>query len=215
MQAIADSGIARAEIFISSKIPCSRLNRPLPYPQFPNPMTEADATKYIAEDLKQMGVGYVDLMLLHWPCVTAAENAAVWRALEAAVAKGQIRAIGVSNFNASSIAGVLASATLPIAVNQCNMSAGNEDVATINYCKSMNITYEGYGALQGGKMEDPRVMSIAAKYHVDPSEVLLRWVVQQGVVSVTASLVEAYDQQDVGIFDFALTAAEMAVLAAL
>jgi diketogulonate reductase-like aldo/keto reductase len=110
---------------------------------------------------------------------------------------------------------VLASATLPIAVNQCNMSAGNEDVATINYCKSMNITYEGYGALQGGKMEDPRVMSIAAKYHVDPAEVLLRWVVQQGVVSVTASLVEAYDQQDVGIFDFALTAAEMAVLAAL
>ena len=124
-------------MFITSKIPCSEHSH-----RFPNPMTKAAATKFLTDDLEQMGLTYIDLMLVHWPCVTAAETAAVWSAMEDMLESKQLRALGVSNFKQADIEALAASATVQPAVNQCSMAAGKTDDATLAYCQAHNITYE-------------------------------------------------------------------------
>ena len=115
--AIKASRVPRSELFITSKIPCSRRDSH----KYPNPMTKVDAETYLAQDLKQMGLDYVDLMLVHWPCVTTAETAAVWTALEDMVAKNKTRAIGISNFQTADIEALYKTANIKPAVNQCSM----------------------------------------------------------------------------------------------
>ena len=209
--AIDASGIPRAELFITSKIPCSRRGDA----RWPNPMTAAEATRMVGSDLAQLGLDYIDLMLVHWPCITQAETAEVWAALEALVGAGKLLAIGVSNFEPADIDALISSATILPAVNQCAMAAGRVDSTGLAYCRAHNITYEAYGALHGPGMGSSTVARIATAHGVSSAAVLLRWIVQQGVVSVTASLSAEYDREDLEIFTFALSESEMQAIAAI
>ena len=206
--AIKASGVARDDLFITSKIPCSQKTGK----RYPNPMTKAAAAKYIADDLAQMGLEYIDLMLVHWPCITAAENAVVWEVLEEAVQKKQLKAIGVSNFKPSDLEALKKTQKVAPVVNQCRMSVGDVDKETIAYGKAHGITYEAYSALQGGGMDNPKVKAIAASHGVAAADVIMRWITQQGIVVVTGSMKQEYDLEDEAIFKFNLTAVEMATL---
>ena len=124
--------VDRKSIFITTKIPPSA--------------TLCDATHgaalslaNIQLDVKQLGVEYVDLVLLHGPCKTPAAINAMWAGAEQALKMGIVKSIGVSNFNAVELAEI--KGTKP-AANQCYMTMGKRDQATIDYCIKNGITYE-------------------------------------------------------------------------
>ena len=139
------------------------------------------------------------------------------------------RALGVSNLNASALSALLKVATVKPAANQCGYSvAGHSDSywgrddATRRACEAAGITYSAYSPLGGWAiggtshvLDDPTVRAVAAAHNVSAAQVALRWVVQQGVVAVTSTNKSAHVQDDLAIFDFELSADEMARLAAV
>ena len=224
-RAVRESGIPREEFFVTSKIPCC------PGLQFtkgaPNCDHPRDPAADAAHDFDVLGLEYVDLMLLHWPCDTLKDTLAAYRALESLVAHGQARAIGVSNFNASALDALLAQPLeMRPVVDQVGYSiAGHSDSAwgrddgSRKACVAANCTFSAYSPLggwaKGGTshvLGDPTVRAVAAAHNRSAAQVALRWVVQQGIVAVTSSEKIEHVASDLAIFDFSLTDAEMAEL---
>ena len=137
---------------------------------------------------------------------------------------GKARAIGISNFNASAVDMLYAAGLrVPPSVNQCGFSIGGHnntlfgrDFATLAKCKEKGITYSAYSPLGGlsgiDVLHEPRVEAIAAAHSKSTAQVALRWLTQQEVIVVTASTKASHLESDLGIFDFTLSAAEMAEL---
>merc|ERR1712031_35190 len=145
-----------------------------------------DGVKQAVEaDLEQLGT-WADLILLHWPCATMEDTIAAYKQLEPLVENGKARSIGISNFNASLIDALLKEVTVPPAVNQCGFSIGNHnsslfgrDLATLQRCKEVGITYSAYSPLGGlsgiDVLTDPDVVAIAKAHDKSPAQVALRW----------------------------------------
>ena len=227
--AVRASGLPRAKVFITTKVPCC------PFALFsPNQTRCADpsfanVTLALERDLAELGLagpgGQADLVLLHWPCDSMEQSIAAYRALEAFHAAGKARAIGVSNFNSSQLAALLAVAKVPPAVNQCQFSIGaakgynplcGRDGPA--FAAAHGVTYEAYSPLGGllgvDVLGDADVLAIAAAHGVAAAQVALRWVVQQGIALATAATNPAYMVEDLDLFSFELSDAEMATLAA-
>ena len=159
-----------------------------------------------------------------------ADTVATYQAMEPLVACGRARAIGVSNFNATFLEAFLAEpgVTIKPAIDQCGFSihghGGNDgtvtplgrDIPTMEACQRNNVTYSAYSPLGGLSHIDifhnPVVLAVAAARNKSAAQVALRWVVQQDVVAVTASMLSNYDTADLAIFGWSLTASEMAEL---
>ena len=221
------SGIPRSEIFVTTKIECC------PGVAFTGPKGKAlctlspDPAKHIAHDFDVLGLDYVDLMLIHWPCDDLASSIRTYKAIEPLVHSGRARAIGISNFNASGILTLLKEVNIRPAINQCGFSVaghtserwGRSD-ETRRACEAHNITYSAYSPLggwaKGGTshvLNDPTVNAIAAAHKTTAAAVALRWVTQQGIVAVTSSDKASHVAGDLASFDFALTDAEIHELA--
>lgn len=229
--AVRASGLARSSLFVTTKVPCCPSAAWLKAAGLPLACVGLgkNTSEQISHDMATLGLDYVDLLLLHWPCDTLDETMAAYRAMEAAFAAGKARAIGVSNFNASLVEAVVAQAKVKPALNQCAFSiaghsdgAWGSDDATAEACRRLGVTFEAYSPLGGwakggtGRiLHDPTVAAIGAAHNKSSAQVALRWVVQQQVVAVTASNEAAYDEADLEIFDFELSAVEMAALSAL
>jgi diketogulonate reductase-like aldo/keto reductase len=199
---LARSGRARASVFVTTKIPCVA--------------DGALALEFIREDLKELRMDYVDLLLLHEPCETKAGTALAWRAIQLAASAGLARAVGVSNFAPRDLDAVLAAGGVPPSVNQCRMSIGYRDGATLAYCAARGITYQAYSPLRHVDLADPCILAIAKAHGRSSAQVALRWVVQQGVPVATSPGASAkFSQQDLELDSFALSALEMATLSAL
>ena len=164
---------------------------------------------------------------MHWPCDDEADTAATWKAMEGLLAAGATKAIGVSNFNSTAIEALLKTAVTKPAANQVgfgighpnNATAWGSDTGTLATCKSHGITVQAYSPLrsQGSVsiFKNEVVGKVAKAHSKSPAQIALRWVTQQGVVAVTATDKPDYATEDMSIFDFELTTAEMAELAAL
>jgi len=230
--AILKSGLDRKDIFVTTKIPCCPQ-------QIVGSMCDAPYNGSVADDvqadLKQIGVEYVDLMLLHWGCQTMDETVKIYKQLEALVKKPAAggmpvaRAIGISNFDSAAVKTLLGSGiTVKPAINQCGYSIGNHnntggrnlgrDDATRKFCQSQGIAYEAYSPLGGlSKIDilgDADVKAIAGKHKVSAAQVALRWVVQQDALIVTAATNPEYLKEDLALFEFSLTDDEMELLSA-
>ena len=225
--AMAATAVARKDIFLTSKVPCCH--------DYPIPGIAHDcqgeyngtALDSIKKDFAILG--QMDLILLHWPCATTEQTVAAYADLETALEQGMTRAIGVSNFNASLLDAMIPAVKVPPAVNQCGHSIGAHnashnptlggDDATVQWCAAHGVSYSAYSPLGGldglDIFNDPTVKRIAAVHSVSPAQVALRWLVQQEISIVTAADSEAYCAEDVDLFSFELTAAEMDTLAAL
>lgn len=183
-------------------------------------------------NLKVIGTNYVDLMLLHFTCDRFEDTLQAWRVLEDAVLSGKTRAIGVSNFNQSAIDKLVAVAKIMPSVNQAGFAIGSpqnvtlgRDWDTINRCRELNITYEAYapfGELNATAptskidvLRDPTVKRIAAQHNRSTALVGLRWIIQHGMTVVSSSANADYQQEDLRVFDFELSAKEMSELDAL
>ena len=184
---------------------------------------------YVQDSLKLLGVEQLDLVLIHSSCANydppvpdaAASDNALWQGLMQAKAQGLTRSIGVSNFNIAQLE--LLEGAKP-AVNQIALSImpfwGNKyghDDATLEFCTVFGITPQSYGSLRGCPFNDPRLTTIAKAHSVTESQVCMRWVLQRGAVIAAgtgsnATTAPEYARENIGIFAFELSSAEMATL---
>jgi diketogulonate reductase-like aldo/keto reductase len=175
------------------------------------------AMSAVRADLRELNVSQVDLVLLHAPCAEDATNANLWKGMEQALALNLTRAIGVSNYGKKQLGALLASATIKPAVNQCQMSMANQENEMLSYCAQEGIVFEAYEAMRACPFSNPAVKAIAAKHGVGVSQVCLRWVLQRGAVFAVGlgsnvSTMPEYSRENLQLYDFELTAAEMTVL---
>mmetsp|Transcript_16453 Transcript_16453/g.22965 ORF Transcript_16453/g.22965 Transcript_16453/m.22965 type:complete len:293 (+) Transcript_16453:64-942(+) len=212
--AVRASSLPRDKIFVTTKVPCC------PAGSFATRFCgngSRDTSADLRHDLEMLGLEYVDLMLVHWPCESPEDTLNTYAALEQMHKDGKARAIGVSNFVVEDMKLILSNATVPPAVNQCAMSIGKHDDASIKFSQEHNITYQAYSPLGGlshiDVLSDPDVKAIANSYGVSPAQVALRWVAQAGAILVTAADKQAYMEEDLDIFGFELKEHEMAKLA--
>jgi 2,5-diketo-D-gluconate reductase A len=196
-RALRESAIARDEVFITTKF----------YPRRSDPEREA------AESIERLGVDDVDLYLIHWPAGGATW---AWPGMQAARARGYARAIGVSNFDVDELDQVIAGASVVPLVNQIQFNPSAYRRTLLDACAQRGVTLEAYSPLgTGALLGQPAVADIAARVGRSPAQVLLRWCVQRGVPVVAKSTHRDRIADNAKVFDFELSAGDMAQLDAL
>ncbi|MGT2775132.1 aldo/keto reductase [Streptococcus hyovaginalis] len=201
-KAIKTSGVPREELFITTKA-------------FIQHMSYEGAKEAFAESLKKLDLDYIDLYLLHQPI---GDTFGAWRALEELYKEGKIRAIGISNFKNDQIANLsLFNEVIP-AVNQVEVHVFHQKQVDQDYLASKGIQIESWGAFAEGKNDvfnNPVLKAIADKYGKTTAQVMLRWQLQRGIVSLSKSANPERVRQNFDIFDFELTDDDMAQIATL
>lgn len=203
-QGIRDSGIAREEVFITSKLDG----------EFQG---EERAIAGLDECLRQLGMEYVDLLLIHWPLPQRDQYVSTWQTFEKLAATGKVRSIGVSNFKPAHLERLRAVTTIVPAANQIQLSPRISRADHVAYDRAHGIITVAWSPLgQGGDLlNDPLLATIAARYDKTPAQIILRWNIELGIATVPRSSNPARLAQNLAIFDFALTAAEIAAISAL
>jgi methylglyoxal/glyoxal reductase len=195
---IRESGIPRAEIFVTTKL----WNREQQYDA---------ALRAFDHSLELLGMDYVDLFLIHWP--VPPYRAEAWRALRHIYESGRCRAIGVSNYTIRHLKEVLADSPLVPAVNQFELSPFLTRTALVDFCRAQGIQVESYSPLsRGTKLSDPTVGVLAARYAKTPAQVLIRWALQKGLVVIPKSVHRERIIENANVFDFSLSPQDIAIL---
>jgi len=208
-QAIAESGIAREEIFVTTKLW--------------NGIHTYDAAKEaFTTSLKKLGLDYVDLYLIHWPNPLAVRdrwqerNSEVYRYMEEALEAGLVRAIGISNFHDHHINALLEKATVVPHVNQIQLSPSELQPEVVAANDKHNILSQAYSPLGTGTiLEVPTLVEIAAKYGKTPAQVAIRWSLQKGYNPLPKSVTTSRIIENIDVFDFELTADEVTTIEGL
>jgi 2,5-diketo-D-gluconate reductase A len=192
-RAIADSGVDRADVFVTTKLPPGNAGR-------------ARAT--IQESLKALGTDYVDLWLVHWP-PRGRSLVPVWRDFLAARDDGLTRAIGVSNYSIRQIDELTEATGDKPTVNQIPWSPSRYDAGLLAAHRERGVALEGYSPLKGTRLRDRTLTEIAARYGVTPAQVVLRWHIDTGVIVIPRSARPERIEQNFDIFGFSLTPEEI------
>jgi diketogulonate reductase-like aldo/keto reductase len=206
------SGLARDEIFIETKIWISDYGY--------------DATLQAFEkSIRKLGVAHLDLLLLHQPLPTAFDRTLeAYRALETLLADGRVRAIGVSNFMPEHLERLLAVASVVPAVNQIEVHPYFQQSALQRVHAQHGIATQAWSPIGGitayrpkgrAAFDDPTLLAIAGEYGKSAAQVMLRWHLQQGRSAIPKSVKLARIAENFDVFDFALTAAQLAAIDAL
>jgi diketogulonate reductase-like aldo/keto reductase len=198
-RALADSGVAREDVFITTKFPPNRAGG------------ERDTLR---RSLDLLQTDHVDLWLIHWTG-PGGVNTDIWRAFVEAREAGLAREIGVSNFDVSLIDEVGDATGVAPAVNQIEWSPLLFDARTVAEHRSRGITLEGYSALRGGTLDHPTIVGIAERLGRTPAQVIIRWHLQHGVVVIPKSVHPDRIRSNAQVADFALTDDDMAAVDAL
>jgi diketogulonate reductase-like aldo/keto reductase len=166
------------------------------------------------QSLHDLKLDYVDLYLIHWPIAGKRDD--TWRALQEIYHSGKARAIGVSNYTVGHLDELLGWAEVVPAVNQVEFSPFLYQRELLDYCRARGIQLEAYSPLtRKRRLADPVVVEIAQRLGIDPAQVLLRWVVQHGVVALFKSVHQGHIRRNARIFEFELADEDMAALDAL
>ncbi|MBN2150858.1 MAG: aldo/keto reductase [Candidatus Lokiarchaeota archaeon] len=162
----------------------------------------------LEESLQNLGLDYVDLLLIHRPLTEF--NLDAWHVMEDLQREGLARAIGVSNFLVKHLEALREASTTVPAVNQIELHPFFYRKELVDYCNARSIVVESYSPIALGKrLGDPRLMSIAGNREKTPSQVLIRWNLQHGWVPIPRSLSEPHIRENAAVFDFELSRAEM------
>lgn len=200
-QAIRDAGVKREDIFVTTKV----LNSDQGY----------ESTLQAFEASRQrLGMDYVDLYLIHWPGTRLYKE--TWKALEKLYKDGHVRAIGVSNFQIRHLEDILQDCEFVPMVNQVEYHPRLTQVNLLSYCKQNRIQMEAWSPLMRGKLlDDPAIQQIAAAHGKTAAQVILRWDLDHGVVTIPKSIHADRIKANADIFNFSLTADEMATIDSL
>jgi len=230
-QTVRDSGLNRSDIFVLSKIPCC------PATQFwgigtPGCNNHRNPADDLQHDMDMLGLKFVDLMLIHWPCDRMEDNVGTYKQLEKFVQAGKARAIGVSNFNGDMLDELVKQTSIKPAVNQVGFSIGNHakqspastrdrahwgcDDGTLAKCRELGTTLMAFSPLGGhgfyDVFHDKTVGSVGQEVNRSAAQVGLRWLAQQGIPFVTSSNNPDHIKSDFEIFEFDLSPDQMARL---
>jgi diketogulonate reductase-like aldo/keto reductase len=199
--ALAESGIPRAELFVTTKL----WNKDHGYDA---------ALKAFDASLQRLKLEYLDLYLIHWPVPELRLES--WRALEKLYADKRVRSIGVSNFLEPHLQQLEGSAKVLPAVNQIELTPFLQRAGTVARCHKLGIALESYSPLtRGQRLGHPVVVELAAQTGKSPAQVMLRWGLQKGFVVLPKSVTPARIVENAALFDFELDAAAMSRLDAL
>ncbi|MDR1298653.1 MAG: aldo/keto reductase, partial [Oscillospiraceae bacterium] len=208
-RAVRESGVARSELFITSKLA--------------NPAHGYDATVAAFEGtMSKLGLDYIDLFLVHWPNPAATRdiwkeaNAGTWRAFEEFYASGRARSIGVSNFRPHHFDALLETAKVTPHVNQILLCPGETQDSVRAYCDARNILLEAYSPLGTGRaLTDPVLLSIAEKYSKTPAQVCINWSLRHGWLPLPKSVTPSRIRENADVFGFDLPDDDDAAIASL
>ncbi|MBH8599303.1 MULTISPECIES: aldo/keto reductase [unclassified Thermoactinomyces] len=194
-EGLEQAGISREELFVTSKV----WNSDLGY--------ESTLQAYEIS-LRKLGLDYLDLYLIHWPVEGKYKEA--WRALETLYKEGRVKAIGVSNFHIHHLEDLLKDAEIKPMVNQVEFHPRLTQKELRKYCKEQGIQFEAWSPLmQGQLLDNPVLKEIADRYGKSVAQIILRWDLQHGVVTIPKSTKEHRIIENGSVFDFELTKEEM------
>ncbi|WP_017793757.1 aldo/keto reductase [Leucobacter salsicius] len=201
--AVAASGLPRDDLFITTKLWNSDQTR---------------ATAAFEESLDKLGLDRVDLYLIHWPQPMFGEALTAWRDLIEIAASGRATAIGVSNFEIADLQQLIDETGVVPAVNQIEAHPFHQRRELSAFCAEHGIAIEAWGPLARGRtdlLERPEILAAAQAHGRTPAQVVLRWHVQQGRIVFPKTTRRERLIENAGLFDFSLSAAEMAAIDAL
>jgi diketogulonate reductase-like aldo/keto reductase len=200
-EAIREYSVPREELFVTSKV----WNSDQGY------QSTLDAFDL---SLKKLGLDYLDLYLIHWPVKGKYKD--TWKALEHIYKSGKVRAIGVSNFHVHHLEDLLAEAEIVPAVDQVELHPYLTQVGLREFAQSKGIQIEAWSPLaQGLALKDPSIEALAAKYGKTAAQIVLRWNLQSGIVTIPKSVQPARIVGNADLFDFELSAEDVAAIDAL
>ena len=195
-EALKENGLAREDLFVTSKV----WNSELGY--------ESTLAAY-EESLMKLGLDYLDLFLIHWPVKGKYKEA--WKALETLYKEGRVKAIGVSNFQVHHLEDLMKDAEVKPMVNQVEYHPRLTQKKLKAFCKEQNIQLEAWSPLmQGQLLNNVELQEIAEKYGKSVAQVILRWDLQNGVITIPKSTKEHRIVENASVFDFELTAEDIA-----
>ena len=200
-RAIAASGIPRSQLFITTKL-------------WNSDQGYESALAAIDANLSRLGLGYVDLYLVHWPKPEHTQE--TWRAMEEIQASGKARAIGVSNFLPDHLDQLLEHATVPPSINQIEFHPHLQSPDLVDYCLGHDIVIEAWSPLKAGHIiDDDELAAIAVAHGVTVAQVVLRWVLQRGIVAIPKSVTPSRIASNADLYGFELSDSEVARINAM
>ena len=201
-EAIAESGIDRKEIFLTTKVWIEHYG----YEQ---------AKESVLQSMEKLKTDYIDLVLLHQPF---ADYYGAYRALEDLYEAGKLRAIGVSNFYPDRLVDIASFARIKPMVNQIETHPLNQQIEAHEWLKKYGVIHEAwapFGEGRGNMFTNPVLQEIGKKYDKTVAQVILRWQLQRGIVIIPKSTHKERMAQNLDVFDFTLTDEDMQDIAAL
>jgi 2,5-diketo-D-gluconate reductase A len=199
---IRQGGVAREKLFISTKLWIQR--------------NGYDGTrKAFEKSLKRLQVDYIDLYLIHQPF---GDVYGEWRAMEELYQQGKVRAIGVSNFPTDRIMDLMIHNKITPAVNQIEVNPFQQQIDTQKFLQDNNIQVEAWAPFAEGRnniFQNEILLSVAAKHDKSVAQVILRWIVQRGIIALSKSTRKERMIENIGVFDFELSTEDMAAITTL
>src|SRR5690606_6676996 len=192
-QAVRDSGVPRAEVFLTTKLQPSDAGR---------------EREVLERSLTALGTDYLDLWLIHAP-PRRHDGAATWREFLAARDAGQVRAVGVSNYELSQLDTLIEDSGEAPAVNQVPWGPRWHDPYLLSEHQRRGVVLEGYSPLANTRLSDPALVEIAERHGVTPAQVVLRWHLQHGVPVIPKSAHPERIASNFDLFSFTLSEHEL------
>lgn len=201
-RAIARSGIARDELFVTSKL-------------WVHDVTYDGAKLGYQRSLDKLGLDYLDLLLIHQPYN---DLHGAWRAMEELYAAGKVRAIGVSNLTSDRLVDLALYNDVAPMVNQIETHPFNQQIEAHKVMAEYGVQHEGWAPFAEGRQDlftNPQLSAIGEKYGKSAAQVVIRWNIQRGVVVIPKSVRKERMAQNFDVFDFELSAEDMDSIATL
>ncbi|GGH98499.1 aldo/keto reductase [Arthrobacter liuii] len=202
---IRASGVDRSELFITTKLDGEFQGHDR-------------AVAGLEGSLKRLGLDYVDLLLIHWPLPGRDQYISTWQTFERLQAEGKVRSIGVSNFKPAHLDRLMAETDVVPAVNQIQLSPAITRAAEREFHARHGIVTESYSPLGGsgaGLLSAPILSQLAEKHGKTPGQLVLRWHIQNGLVTIPKSASPERMAENLDVFDFALDPQDLAELSVL
>nr|WP_202558798.1 aldo/keto reductase [Streptomyces sp. SID5789] len=203
-RALAASGVAREDLFVTTKLWNSEQG-------YDSTLRAFDAS------LAKLGLEYLDLYLIHWPVPAKDRYVDTYKAFEKLLADGRVRAIGVSNFLPEHLERLTSETSVVPAVNQIELHPHLQQHASREVHAEQGIATEAWSPLGSGKgiLEIPAIVAIAQKHNRTPAQVVLRWHLQLGNVVIPKSVTPSRIKENIDVFGFALDTEDLAAISAL
>ncbi|MEK4285990.1 aldo/keto reductase [Paenibacillus sp. FSL P4-0502] len=200
-EALQENNLSREELFVTSKV-------------WTADMGYEETIAAYETSLAKLGLEYLDLYLIHWPVKGKYKES--WRALETLYKEGRVKAIGVSNFQIHHLEDVLKDAEIKPMVNQVELHPYLNQQELLDFCKEQGIQLEAWSPLMQGQLFDqPVLKQIAAKHGKSVAQVIVRWDLQRGIITIPKSTKEHRIIENVDVFDFNLSDEDMTLINSL